>query len=278
MSLQKKIEKLRAIIKKMKVTVDKLYTDWDHGKLKATISEIDVLKRSAKAGGWQVDQTARAASVEKEIMKVRDNTITELVDMKQHEEDEYHPRKKFFARDVKVMKLEFPETGTDEEELDWCRYAKRAAFAMEKFHSHVYRKNPKPREAPDAASAERDKRAERTAPEQDWLKAQDKMGRFQKKLRYLEKVWEKIKDLPESERRPRKRMPKKHEKEGDEAAMPRRVVVRHKKPRQAPPEPQVMPAPERQMSRRAPAIAQYERPRVSSRLPAFPAFPAYPRR
>lgn len=281
MSLKKKIEKLHATIKKMKVEVDRLYTDWGEGKLKHAISEIDRLKLAAKnEGGWDVMQTAEAQKVEGNIKKVRTDTINALVHMKQTEEHGEYQRKKFYAKDVKVMELAFPEAGTEEEEqLDWCRYAKRAAFAMEKFHSHVMRKNPQPRETPDDASAQRDKRDERTQAEQDWLLEQDKMGRLQKRLRYLEKTWDKIKDLPESERRPHKRHPKKPKAGEGEMPKRRRVVVRHKKPHEAPSGANPIPAfPERKMSRRAPAIVPYERARVGSRLPAFPAFPAYPRR
>ena len=279
MTLNRSIKKTGKIIKLIKAEADKLYVAWGHGELKGTIASIKNLKASS-AAGWGPKETAMAAKAEHDIRKVRTDTIQAIVDHKQDQDrgaEGERPSAKFFARDVKVMELMFPDLALPDGEQEWCRYAKKAAFAMEKFHSHVMRKNPHPKREGEYNDSREDFRSEA---EQAWLQEQDKLGRVQKKLAYLERKRDELKEMSPEERAQHKEKRGKRKRSEQEPGHRRVVVPRHKKPEEPMPENpgEMPPFPERRMSRRAPAIVPYERARVASRLPAFPAFPAYRRK
>jgi hypothetical protein len=280
-ALKSIISRQKVTLKKVKDAVDQLYARWDGGVLKREIEDIKMLKEAAKTDyGWDPSHIAQAGDIQAKISKVREMTASMLRSAKERTGNQ-----KPFV--VHIMELDFPPGDTPELQLDWCRYAKMAAFAMERFHSHAARKNPRPKKWDKLTEEEKerlhkDRRPVRTEEEQKWLNEQDKLSRIQKKLRYYER---KLRDMDEGrmteeEKKKwstRKRRSKKQDRqggEGESSAPPMRPRRQHPPrrppahvPTVAPGGSRIVPYEERQLApRRAAALSQ--------RLPAFPAFPA----
>jgi hypothetical protein len=256
-SLKQKIKRLIKISKKVKNEATALYERWTDAELKGTIHSIGSLKKKLDTTWDQGDKT-KAKEIEETLKTVRHKAIQALVNYKHKQEDEHnkklHPD--FSEKDVKVMHLDFPEHNDNEGREDWCRYARMAAFAIQKFHCRVMRRNPKPKHGANPNDT-RDKY--RSEEEEAWMEMQDKLDRIRKKIAYLEKVEDQVKANPSSNAH-------KHTKQNP------RKGPRKQHPSGAKPIPAF---PERKVSQ---GITPYQRPQVASRLPAFPKFPAYARK
>ncbi len=259
-SLKQKIKRLTTISKKVKNEATALYEKWTEAELKSTIHSIGSLKKKLETS-WDQSDKAKAKSIEDTLKTVRHNAIETLVKYKhsQLDENKKHLHHDFSEKDVKVMHLEFPEHNDDEGKGEWCRYARMAAFAIQKFHCRVNRRNPHPKHGRNPHDT-RDKY--RSQEEEAWMEMQDKLDRIRKKIAYLEKVEEQVKANPSSNTH---KHTKKSSRKGPRKPHP---------PRASGAKP--IPAfPERKVSQ---GITPYQRPQVASRLPAFPKFPAYARK
>lgn len=252
-SLQGKIRRLEKVLKVVKNEAYRLYKEWHGASLKGTMNAIDALKE--KSSMWDAEDLARAKSNQRSIEALRKHTMDELMKHKKSQET------------FREIELHFPDAQTSEDRREWCLYAKKVALEIERFHSHVMRKNPHPKHGDNP----KDVRDDRTREEQAWLLEQDKVHRIRRKLIYLSK---KEHEMGDNQR------PEPH-KRGKER------VNRKRKSKMHPSGAQPIPSfPEPQASRPAAksAIVPYERassraaPKVATRLPAFPKFPAYARK
>ena len=224
---------------------------------------------------WNDFEHHKASSIEHKISGLHKTIVKHL--------EEYRKNK---DRDVRGMHLEFPSGNSEHDLKDWCMYAKKAAYMVDRFYSHVMRKNPHPRTF-DGWSKERyeqDPRAERSKKEQEWLQTEDRLFRIERRKR--RRAQAKAKRAAEGKVHHKHPKPAHaHHKPKDDDAPPSGPA--HHGPGHHPRGPaKAIPAfPERRVAKPSTGIVPYQRgaarpaqPRVSARLPAFPAFPAYRRK
>lgn len=255
-------------IEEIKQDATRYYTEWGGGKLRGTIHEIeDLMTELQDTGKWSDYNHHKASSIEHKIREERDEIVKHL---QEHRKGRETP--------VKTMHFDFP-TGASEHDLkEWCSYAKKAAYIVDRFYSHAMRKNPHPKhfDGWSKEKYEQDPRPKRSMKEQEWLQTEDRLYRIEKRKR--RRALAKAKRAAEGHahhKHPKKDGVHHKKHEANHRPPPGPSTVRDEK---------AIPAfPERRVSK--PAIVPYQRgaarpaqPRVSARLPAFPAFPAYRRK
>lgn len=254
-------------IEEIRRDATKYYNEWGGGRLKGTIDEIeDLMNAMVNTGKWKEYDHHKASSIEHKIREERDKVVQHL-----------QAHRKGAESPVKAMHLEFP-SGTSEHDMkEWCLYAKRAAYMVDRFYSHAMRKNPHPKHFDGWSQARynEDPRVERSKKEQEWLQIEDRLYRIEKRKR--RRAQAKVKRAAEGKEHRKPRAHRKAKRDLATPSDPGHQVPAHN-PRGS--EKAIPAFPERRVSKAA--IVPYQRgaarpaqPRVSARLPAFPAFPAY---
>lgn len=260
-------------IEEIREEATELYKRWGQGQLFHTIKAIDELEDAEE---WRDFEINKAHSIEVTIREKQTQVIKHLEKFRREG-----------AREIKTMRLQFPSGSSEHDRREWCLYAKKALYMVERFYSHVMHKNPHPRhfEGWEQERYNQDPRGRRSEIEQEWLQTEDRLVRIEK--RRHKRALKKAKRAAEGG-------PRTHHKKGRAHAEPRDMPPpgpHAHKGHETPEGPhhgmvrgeKRIPAfPERRIAK--PAIVPYERsssrapPRVAARLPAFPKFPAYPRK